>query len=454
MVNRVDGSLFLPFNAETPNSKKRQRNPEDVDLSQTLKKQNTTPSPSLNERVSSNSPPPRQIYNKTIVDAQQAEIERCWKYPIGTYLTKEEYEKLKDIDNHTPFQTGEVALVIRGKDETLYQFVMVADQIGDWIVFFESKDTYVAKRSTFLYKIKPLLPGTEFPISSQELVYDESRAKTLDGNYNPRQVKRGPIALLSCYNPDHSVKINGTKYYIVDSGLDQFSDLPIVAFGGPESGTIIAIDPKNSPLLNACFNTLKDKILEIVEYLGMPLTTEQILSLTIKTVKQQFLKVYIDAVKNVTNTNGNHVSLPDKNGNIHAFRVVSLEAYLKAKIGSSLQQTLMTCYLLHKLIVTFPSQPILKGIVQMQRFNFSFTEGYYCATFIPSKVDELKQRWFVDPIKGKCINFALLSGQQALDDYDFTLVDRIINLTKDAAQVCKQKDIDEVVTPYQIIPSL
>lgn len=194
------------------------------------------------------------------------------------------------------------------------------------------------------------------------------------------------------------------KHKIIHSAVTNFTDGPLVSLGSGALRELLLLNPKSAVLENS-YQTLASKLKK-----GGILATEETLKIVLDYVRFDLFSLHNDPVKRMSilleeigdDKNTLLLKHTDSQGRVTMMPAVALDLFIKKKIGVCRQAALATVYLLDRLT----AQGFLSGTVYHIRDNV-LDGSHVWAAFIPRlRKGETVEKWHIDPMWGKLIDFA------------------------------------------------
>lgn len=279
-----------------------------------------------------------------------------------------------------------------------------------------------AKASLIKHVPKP----AEF-LEEPQAILDPQEEGEIEEAIGPRTL--GMLSYLSgftAYNPKtKQITIQGKAYTPVTGGTTQLSQKRLISCGSSTSREAVILDPENSPLLNAHFDKLFQKIQSKQQ--SSPLTEEQIIDEVIQYVRH-------DIFPSCTNRHlEQEVSrfIQDKWGSFPALYykqiggfkrqgyipAIPIDEFIKANIGVCRHHGLVTGYLLDRLTRTPNQRPILQGVPQIIRDNIEHG-AHVWTTFMSAQ----GEKWHIDTLWPVKKEFSQPQGIQHLQNEGYGVV--------------------------------
>ncbi len=354
------------------------------------------------------------------------QAEKLYGICIGAFIDETQFNAKADQSGPKIFKEGDLAVVSRSKKR--HQYVVVLKQNEKDIYFYDSAFIRT-KEVQYFYKVlaaEEKLTPTQ-PLPSQDYEATSSLPpETLDHAMGTRSLNALQfVAYLNCNSSSgHKLNIQGINYYILSSKIRSFTTKPLASCGSSKYREILLLNPKNCPHLNKHFEKLKQKILDLQEDIGVPLTTRQLLNVVNRYTKEIIFfankgptihkidKIVQEALNDPSVEKFKHSEFTDVE-----IPAVSIERFVAKGVGVCRHTSLTVCYLLDRLSRELFESHLLGGIVQHRREDLPIGPHSW-TTFVPkTKLHKPPQRWLIDAQFGIVENFAKQKGLARLGIY-------------------------------------
>jgi len=226
-----------------------------------------------------------------------------------------------------------------------------------------------------------------------------------------RNLHRGP-------NFEVQLKIDEVIYTPATGGLLSLSQRPIVSCGSTSGREVIALNPKNSPLLNAHYNHIVAYLKsqaghlserEILTYVKDYICNYMLFRSTEPWVERLLDQLVADFKREKPDQSLDYEHLNYRSRDTITVQVpfIPIDHFIEKGVGVCRQHALITAYILDRL--TYEEPPLLKGAAQHIRDNIPFG-AHVWTTFI----SESGAKWHIDTLWNQIEDFSDPAKRQEL----------------------------------------
>lgn len=288
---------------------------------------------------------------------------------LGNYGVPVLDNQVKAIEE---LQKGKVYLFEVLKDKYIYVEILNVSPNG---LITYSDSGIMGSMTRFvsqLYHLGIVEPSIELEVDQEKIELLATRTKRMEEalidyqNYNPE---------------DRCLTVGNTKYIPLSSEVRGISSHPIASCGSSTTREVILLDPENSPVLNAKYQDLVDRLLELKKSKGMALDEEVVIKFVIGFIKESVFPENIkskhheniyDLINSISSDETifkGDVRVVSKANRIAKVPFIPIDCFVQMGLGIYRHHALVLSYFLDRLTKETKETQFLSGVVQHMRSN-------------------------------------------------------------------------------------